>query len=89
MTDLLLSNLPAKLIKEISEWATLRRTTPERAAVELLRIGLHATSPEMNESIEDLQRIVSRLDKQRQSKKAHRPVRETRAVSARTKRRIH
>jgi hypothetical protein len=39
-----LTNLPPALPDEISEWATLRRTTPERAAIKLLRIGLHATS---------------------------------------------
>lgn len=44
MSVLVLSNLPATLIAEINEWAALRQTTPERAAVELLRIGLHATS---------------------------------------------
>ena len=61
MPDLLLSNLPAKLVREITEWATLRRTTPERAAVELLRIGLHVTSEEVQGPVRDALDVIKRV----------------------------
>jgi hypothetical protein len=44
MPDLMLRDLPPKMMREVEEWAALSRTTPEAAAKELLRIALHVTA---------------------------------------------
>ena len=44
MPDLMLRDLPPKMMREAEEWAALRQTTPEAAAKELLRIALHVTA---------------------------------------------
>jgi hypothetical protein len=40
----MLRDLPSKTMREVEEWAALRRMTPEAAAVELLRVALHVTA---------------------------------------------
>lgn len=42
MAELILRDLPERLLAELNDWARLRRSSPEKAAVELIRIGLHA-----------------------------------------------
>lgn len=42
MADLTLG-VPQRLMAELREWAQLRPTTVEEAAVEMIRIGLHQT----------------------------------------------
>ena len=37
----MLRDLPPRMMRELEDWAALRRTTPEAAAVELLRVALH------------------------------------------------
>jgi hypothetical protein len=37
-----LRDLPERLLAELNDWARLRRVAPEKAAMELMRIGLHA-----------------------------------------------
>ena len=40
MPELTLRDVPPRLMNELREWATLRRSTMEAAAVEMIRIGL-------------------------------------------------
>ena len=44
----MLRDLPSKMMREVEEWAALRRTTLEAAAVELLRVALHVTVTDNN-----------------------------------------
>jgi len=41
--NLTLHDIPPRLMNELREWATLRRSTVEAAAVEIIRIGLYQT----------------------------------------------
>ena len=43
MPELLLSDIPIRLMKELREWAALRRYSVEDAAIEMIRIGLYET----------------------------------------------
>ena len=43
MPELTIPDVPPRLINELREWATLRRSTVEAAAIEMIRIGLHQT----------------------------------------------
>ena len=43
MPELMLHDVPPRLMNELREWAALRRTNIEQAAIEMIRIGLYET----------------------------------------------
>ena len=43
MSELLLSDVPIRLMNELREWAALRHISVQDAAIEMIRIGLYET----------------------------------------------
>ena len=43
MPELLLSDVPIRLLNELRDWAALRHCSLEEAAMEMIRIGLYET----------------------------------------------
>ena len=55
MPELLLADIPIRLIDELREWAALRRCSVQGAAIEMIRIGLYETRrPNVPERPEDV-----------------------------------
>ena len=54
MPELLLPDVPPRLMSELREWAALRRVSVEHAAMEMIRVGLQWTRDEARKRSEGL-----------------------------------
>lgn len=56
--EIVLSNLPAKLVDDLRAWARRHRRSPEKAALELLRVGLDVASDETQTALAAAAKIL-------------------------------